>query len=141
MSQRLPHCPIGEQDGRNVRVKECEDDIGLEWSGKIRLSDVHHVEMPEGQKKQEYQTRCEHQRAETLYPDAPRLCGGSVLRVGINHTYEHPNCKNFKEFACIAVEVWFKDRKEKLKNSISLGHTSDIEPPEPCEQAPDGHEE
>src|SRR5437879_13409996 len=97
--------------------------------------------MQEGQKKQECQASRQHQRTETMYPDAPRLCGGSILRVGIDHTYEHTNCKNLKEFACITVEVWFKDRKEILKDSIPLGNISDIEPPEPCEQAPDGHEE
>src|SRR5437879_2483415 len=124
-----------------MRVKEGEDYIGLRMSDKVNSIDVHEVEMPEGQKKEEYQARRKHQWAETMHPNPPELCGRSILRIGIDHTHEHTNCKNLKKFSLIPVNIWFKYREEILKNSIPLWNISEIEPPEPCEQAPCGHEE
>src|SRR5436190_17256241 len=66
----------------------------------------------------------------------------SILRVDIHHTNKHTDCKNLKEFACIAIDVAFKCSRDRVRDQgVQLWSIGDKQAPIPCQQSPSSHNE
>src|SRR6266849_425670 len=103
---------------------------------------VYRVEMPEGQKKYEYEAQREHRPAEATHPDAPMLCQRRVLCVSIDHTQEHTDCKNLKVFPPIAVDERYKSSRDGMRyQKVQLWSISNKQAPVSCKQSPSCHNE
>src|SRR5260370_37249770 len=98
------------------------------------------VEMPEGQKKYEYEARCEHQPAEAAHPDTPMLCQRRVLCVSIDHTQEHTDCKNLKVFPPIAIDERNKTSRDGMRNQkVQLWGMGNKQTPESGKKSQSAH--